>query len=136
MFNELQARFMNALKLDNNSKYRMRVRTNDDYLFFSNEYATAQTGTSIIAAPGSGKRLVVKSIIIHSDATTGEVTINGTISASTKIINKLYATRFSNDNTGNENIALDENTAITLTTTTATSKVFIGINYIIESATN
>lgn len=131
--NELLARFMSCFKVDNNSKNRLRVRTNDDHLFFSNEYATAQTGTAIIAAPGAGKRLAIKGIQMHTESNTGEIVINGTIGASTKIVDKLYASRFSADTTGLENIALDENTALTLTTTTGTNKAFIAVNYIIES---
>ena len=111
---------------------RLRVRSRDDYEFVSAEYSANQTATAFIAAPGEGYRIVVKGGSIASSTNTGTVTINGTYDESTVILAKLYASQFVRLADADIHIALDENTAVTVTSTTGENNIFIKANYVIE----
>ena len=111
---------------------RVKIIQRDNYVFFSEEYETAQTAAVIIAAPAAGKRIVIKADAIATDSTSGEVSILGTMGEASTIIAKIYVTRRSVLSQGTINIPLDEATGVTLTTTTGTDKVLVKLNYIIE----
>lgn len=111
---------------------RVKITQRDSYLFKSAEFETAQTATEMIAAPGAGKRIVIKAVSVATDGSTGEVLSNGTAGSASIIICKLYVTKANSLSQGSINVPLDENTAVTLTTTTGTDKVFVKCNYIVE----
>ena len=111
---------------------RVKIIQRDNYVFFSEEYETAQTAAVIIAAPAAGKRIVIKADAIATDSTSGEVSILGTMGGASTIIAKIYVTKTSALNQGTINVPLDEATGVTLTTDTGTDKVLVKLNYVIE----
>ena len=112
---------------------RLKIRQRDDYNFHSEEFTTAQTGTQVAPAPGVGKRIVIKGIEIATDASSGEITINGTVNGLEIILAKLYVTKANSLSQGVLNIPLDENTGTTITTTTGNDKVLIKGNSVIDN---
>jgi hypothetical protein len=111
---------------------RIQIEQRNCFSFFSDEYATAQTGTVIIAAPAAGKRIVIKADAIATNSDTGEISILGTADSTSIIIAKLYSSKNTRVSQGAVNVPLDEATGVTLTTETGTSKVLVKLNYIIE----
>jgi len=111
---------------------RIKIRQRDDYIYKSAEYAASQTALSLVAAPGEGKRIVVKTVAFTGDGATGEAYLNGTVDGETIIIGKIYMTKYNAIVTGDVSVPLDRNTAITLTSTTGTDKLFVQINYVVE----
>ena len=111
---------------------RLKIRQRDDYLFKSAEYSANQTATEFIAAPGEGYKLVIKGGAIASSTNTGIVTINGTVDEATIIIAKLYASQFMRLADADISVELDENTAVTITSTTGANDIFVKANYVIR----
>ena len=116
----------------NTDNHRIKIRQRDDYIFKSAEYTANQTATSFVAAPGVGYRIAVKALAMTGDGTTGEAYLNGTKDGATIIIGKIYMTKYNTIVTGNISVPLDENTAITLTSTTGTDKLFVQLNYVVD----
>ena len=125
--------FENIIERFDETNVRLKIRQRDDYIFKSAEYAASQTAASFVAAPGEGFRYVVKSLAFAGNGTTGEAYLNGTIGGSTIIIGKIYMTKYNTFVTGNISAKLDENTAITITSTTGTDKLFIQLNYVTDA---
>lgn len=93
---------------------------------FTEEYTAAQTNTTIIT-PASGKKIDVVGVLIVTDATTGDVTLDFTTSG-IKVM-RLYASAFARMVSDDMHVegAIDE--VLTLNTTTGTNNVFILVNY-------
>ena len=119
-------------KCNNTDNYRIKIRQRDDYLYASAEYSANQTGTSFIAAPGAGYRIVIKGIWYDAAGTTGEIIFTGTVAGASKVIDKAYVTKYNNKSNSGIRIPMDENTAITITSTTGTDKIFVKINYVVD----
>lgn len=113
-------------------KNRIKVIGNDDFLANSEEFVSEQTGTIFLPTPGAGKRHIVKYVSVRSDGDAGEIYLEGTLNGSPLIIGKNYVSKFRAFTANEIAIALDENTPITLTSTTGTSKIFIALQYVIE----
>ncbi len=91
------------------------------------EYTSNQTGTVLINGV-DGYLTEVRGLVIHTEATSGEVNI---YFDSGNFI-KLYASKDSQLSISNINIRGNEGENLKITTTTGANKVYIGINYIIR----
>lgn len=108
----------------------MYVRLIDDGMKeYTNEFVAQQTNTAIITPQSTNYKAVVKAVAIATDAAAGEVRVKWATSG--KLIAILYATKTNNLMLGgihNGYGALGE--SVDITTTTSTSKVFVGINWL------
>lgn len=93
---------------------------------FPEEYTAAQTNTVIIT-PAAGKRLDIVGVLIHTDATTGVVSLDFATSG-IKVM-RLYASAFSRAISDDMHIAGAVDEVLTLNTTTGANNVFIHVNY-------
>ena len=71
---------------------------------------------------------------IQADANSGIVVVNGTVGGETIIIAKLYASRYTQLCQTGISVPLDENTNITVTSTTGDNNVLVKMNYVIDNA--
>ena len=113
---------------------RLKIRQRDDYLFKSIEYTANQTATEFLTAPDVGNKIIVKGAAIQADANSGIVVVNGTVGGETIIIAKLYASRYTQLCQTGISVPLDENTNITVTSTTGDNNVLVKMNYVIDNA--
>jgi len=111
---------------------RIKTSPRDNYLAFSAEYATAQTATEVIAAPGSGKRIVMKYLSIRTVSASGKAYLEGTYNSSTLVMGMIYPAQTKVFGAADISILLDENTNVTITTTTGTSDLFTAMQWTIE----
>lgn len=111
---------------------RLKVSPRDNYLAFSAEYVTAQTATEVIAAPGAGKRIVMKYISLRTVANSGKAYLEGTLNSSTLLMGMIYPAQTQTFGAMDISILLDENTNVVLTTTTGTSALFVAVQWAIE----
>ncbi len=93
---------------------------------FTKKYSTAQTATSVIAAPGAGKAIRVRAFLFVVDGSTGTIELNGEAG---NTIGWQPANQFNALGLSSITNQVAENTAVSLTTTTGTDTVFIGVNY-------
>jgi len=117
---------------DKDNEIRFKTRQRDDYLFKSAEYSANQTAVSMIAAPGAGYRIVVKGVWMTTASNAGAVTLNGTADAATIIISKAYSTLIPSFSEAGVSVPLDENTAVTMTSTTGAVGLTVSINYVVD----
>ena len=93
---------------------------------FTEEYTAAQTDTAIITPTLCNKLDIVGALII-TDATTGDVYL--TFATSGKTVMPLYAAAFKRSINDDMHVEGDCGEALTLNSTTGTSKVFVLVNY-------
>jgi len=117
------------LQLDDN---RQSIVNKDYFRAATAEFATEQTDTEIVPAPGVGKRIIVKYLSIRTDGNNGEAWFTTTSESASQIIGKIYVSKFQGVGAQSLSIPYDENTSITFTSTTGTSKVFVVILYVVE----
>lgn len=94
--------------------------THPNYWSVSNDYASAQTNTSLKGAPGAGLKLYITDVIISNGATAGNITLLDGSGGTVKLelypgVNGGLAHPFRTP------IALTANTALCLTSTTVTT---------------
>lgn len=113
-----------------NSHSRIKVTTSDNQLIAQAEYAASQTATEIIAAPGTGKRIVIHYGSIRTDASSGTAYLEPSDN-SFKMF-QVYISVFSTFTAGSLYIPLPENTSVDLTSTQGTNNIYVFLNYTIE----
>lgn len=111
--------------------YRVKVSTSDDQLIAQAEYSTSQTDTTIIEAPGEGKRIVIHYGSIRTSANSGDAYLEPS-DASFKMF-QLYISVQGDFTAGNLYIACPENTSVDFTSTQGTNPIYVFLNYTIES---
>ena len=114
-------------------KNRFKMVTGDNYLSNSVIYTANQTATEFIATPGEGYRIVIKYLALRTGTNTGIMKFTGTLNEAALVMGMVYVSSKASFGTGVISIALDENTNITITTTTGNNDIFAAIEYIIEA---
>ena len=96
---------------------------------FTKLYSANQTNLAIIT-PGSGRKLCIHTVVISTEANTGEVRLD--FASSGKVVARCYATRFQHSCSINLHIegAVDE--PLTLTSTTGANDLHIAVSYVEE----
>jgi|GEM_PF-5964423 len=120
---------MKGFDISNNNEKRYAIAVDSEAILktFTAEYNSNQTAVEIITGV-SGYVTEIRSIIIETEATSGEVSVFFT---SGNLI-KLYASKVNLLSVSGLNIKGNDGESIKLTTTTSTSKLYVAITYILR----
>ena len=100
-----------------------------DKLIYTHEYNASQTGEVQIAAPGTGKQIVIDYASIRTDGNTGEAFFH---SDSVALAYKVYFSVQTSFAAGDVYVPMGENKSVKLTSTQGAKKLYVAISYHVE----
>lgn len=118
----------NAGVLDTSPVFRV-AKVHPDRIAYTVEFNASQTGTVMIAAPGTGKQIVIDYASIRTEANSGEAFFH---SDSVALAYKVYFSVQSSFAAGDVFLPLGNNNAVKITSTQGDKKLYVAISYHVE----
>jgi len=118
---------LEVIKNLENDKVALVVDTQSIESTYTEEFKTNEDGTVIIA-PSSGNRIIIKDVFLHANANIGEVKLD--FNNGGKKIARLYSSQFHRAEFSNLTIVGDVDQGVELTADADGDKLFVVINYI------